>query len=98
MNMQHKQGQADGAGYRVAHDSMGEVRVPLIAKWQAQTQRAVDNFPVSGRSIDRALVRALAVAEGRDLRAVVLELELLTEEEVGPALDVEAMTRGGIIR
>ncbi len=39
-----------------------------------------------------------AVAEGRDLRTVVLEMGLLTEEEVDRALDVEAMTRGGIIR
>ena len=35
---------------------MGDVRVPLTAKWQAQTQRAVDNFPVSGQQIDAALV------------------------------------------
>ena len=48
---------------------MGEVRVPLAAKWQAQTQRAVDNFPVSGQSIDRALVRALALLK----RAAALE-------------------------
>jgi fumarate hydratase class II len=48
-------------GYRVEHDSMGEVRVPLNAKWQAQTQRAVENFPVSGQPIERSLVRALAL-------------------------------------
>jgi fumarate hydratase class II len=45
--------------YRVEHDSMGEVRVPAEAKWRAQTQRAVENFPVSGRPIDPALIRAL---------------------------------------
>jgi fumarate hydratase, class II len=60
---------AQDAGYRVEHDSMGEVRVPATAKWQAQTQRAVDNFPVSGQQIDRALVRALALLK----RAAALE-------------------------
>jgi fumarate hydratase class II len=45
--------------YRVEHDSMGEVRVPADAKWRAQTQRAVENFPVSGQRIEPGLVRAL---------------------------------------
>jgi fumarate hydratase class II len=40
---------------------MGEVRVPAQAKWQAQTQRAVENFPVSGQRIERSLIRALAL-------------------------------------
>ena len=40
--------------YRVEHDSMGEVRVPVDALWGAQTQRAVENFPISGRPVDRA--------------------------------------------
>ena len=47
-------------GERVAHDSMGEVRIPAGARWGASTQRAVDNFPVSGQRIDAALVQALA--------------------------------------
>ena len=34
---------------------MGEVRVPADARWGAQTQRAVENFPISGRPIERAL-------------------------------------------
>jgi fumarate hydratase class II len=46
--------------YRVEHDSMGDVRVPKEAKWQAQTQRAVDNFPSSGITVERALIHALA--------------------------------------
>ncbi len=49
--------------YRVEHDSMGEVRVPARAKWQAQTQRAVENFPVSGQPIERSLVRSLALVK-----------------------------------
>ncbi|RZS87297.1 fumarase class II [Motilibacter rhizosphaerae] len=51
--------EADGE-YRVEHDSMGEVRVPAAAKWRAQTQRAVENFPVSGQPIERAHIEALA--------------------------------------
>jgi fumarate hydratase class II len=54
----------DQVDFRTEHDSMGEVRVPAQAKWQAQTQRAVENFPVSGLRIDRALVRALALIKG----------------------------------
>lgn len=47
-------------GYRTEHDSMGEVRVPAAAKWRAQTQRAVQNFPISGRPLERAHIEALA--------------------------------------
>ncbi|MFD3535407.1 class II fumarate hydratase [Streptomyces sp. NPDC058664] len=50
----------DAEGYRTEHDSMGEVRVPAHAKWRAQTQRAVENFPVSGQRLERAHIEALA--------------------------------------
>jgi fumarate hydratase class II len=46
--------------FRIEHDSMGEVRVPAHAKWRAQTQRAVENFPISGQSLERAHIEALA--------------------------------------
>ncbi|MYS60785.1 MULTISPECIES: class II fumarate hydratase [Streptomycetaceae] len=46
--------------YRIEHDSMGEVRVPAHAKWRAQTQRAVENFPISGGRLERAHIEALA--------------------------------------
>jgi fumarate hydratase, class II len=52
------------AEFRTEHDSMGEVRVPASAKWRAQTQRAVDNFPVSGLTIEPALIAALAAIKG----------------------------------
>ncbi|MBO3752267.1 class II fumarate hydratase [Streptosporangiaceae bacterium NEAU-GS5] len=45
--------------HRIEHDSMGEVRVPLEAKWRAQTQRAVENFPISGRGLEPAQIAAL---------------------------------------
>jgi fumarate hydratase, class II len=46
--------------YRIEHDTMGEVRVPADALWRAQTQRAVENFPISGTPIESAQIRALA--------------------------------------
>src|SRR6266571_1433706 len=49
----------DEPGFRIEHDSMGEVRVPADALWGAQTQRAVQNLPVSGDRIDRGLIAAL---------------------------------------
>ncbi|MEV4332289.1 class II fumarate hydratase [Streptomyces sp. NPDC049597] len=51
---------SDADGFRIEHDSMGEVRVPAHAKWRAQTQRAVENFPVSGQRLERAHIAALA--------------------------------------
>jgi fumarate hydratase, class II len=50
--------------YRIEHDSMGDVRVPKDAKWAAQTQRAVENFPISGLRIERSLIAALAAIKG----------------------------------
>jgi fumarate hydratase class II len=46
-------------GTRLEHDSMGEVEVPAGAKWGAQTQRAVENFPISGLTLDKAVIHAL---------------------------------------
>ncbi|HEX4493278.1 MAG TPA: class II fumarate hydratase [Acidimicrobiia bacterium] len=54
--------------YRIEHDSMGEVRVPVDARWAAQTQRAVENFPISGLRIEPRLVRALALVKGEAAR------------------------------
>jgi fumarate hydratase class II len=50
--------------FRTEHDSMGDVQVPAAALWRAQTQRAVENFPISGIPIDRALIGALAAIKG----------------------------------
>src|ERR1700739_3265174 len=47
--------------YRIEHDTMGEVRVPARALWRAQTQRAVENFPISGRGLERTQIRALGL-------------------------------------
>ncbi|MCZ9308892.1 class II fumarate hydratase [Corynebacterium uberis] len=47
--------------YRIEHDTMGEVKVPAAALWRAQTQRAVENFPISGRGLEAAQIRALGL-------------------------------------
>jgi fumarate hydratase, class II len=55
---------SDGAPTRIEHDSMGEVAVPADALWGAQTQRAVQNFQISGEHLPRALIGALASIKG----------------------------------
>ena len=50
--------------YRIEHDTMGEVRVPVTALWRAQTQRAVENVPISGRGLERTQIRALGLLKG----------------------------------
>src|SRR6202042_895907 len=47
--------------FRIERDSMGELRVPADALWGAQTQRAVENFPISGLRLPRGFIRALAL-------------------------------------
>ncbi|ATE57964.1 class II fumarate hydratase [Actinosynnema pretiosum] len=58
----------DGQEYRVEHDTMGEVRVPAHALWRAQTQRAVENFPISGRGLERSQIRALGLLKAAAAR------------------------------
>jgi len=65
--------------FRVEHDSMGEIKVPSHAKWRAQTQRAVENFPVSGVRVEPALVHALAAIK-RAAAAVNAELDVIPRE------------------
>src|SRR5438552_19053718 len=54
--------------YRIEHDTMGEVRVPADALYRAQTQRAVENFPISGRGLERAQIRALGLVKAAAAR------------------------------
>jgi fumarate hydratase class II len=48
------------ADFRIEHDSMGEVQVPADALWRAQTQRAVENFPISGSTLEAEHIKAIA--------------------------------------
>ncbi len=54
---------------RIEHDTMGEVKVPRRALWRAQTQRAVENFPISGRPLESQHIRALALIKAASARA-----------------------------
>ncbi|HVL83459.1 MAG TPA: class II fumarate hydratase [Pseudonocardia sp.] len=58
----------DDQDFRIEHDTMGEVRVPAGALWRAQTQRAVENFPISGRGLERAQIRALGLVKAAAAR------------------------------
>jgi fumarate hydratase class II len=60
---------SDDAGeFRIERDTMGEVRVPARALWRAQTQRAVENFPISGRGLERSQIRALGLVKAAAAR------------------------------
>jgi len=74
--------------FRIEHDTMGEVRVPVDAKWAAQTQRAVDNFPISGLHIERSLIAALASIKGA--AAVVNARIKVIDKKVGEAISAAA--------
>lgn len=78
-------------GFRVEHDTMGEVRVPAAARWGAQTQRAVENFPISGRPIHRGLIRALGLvkAEAARVNAAMPEVAAV-DPPVGEAIAAAA--------
>ena len=70
------------AGYRIEHDSMGEVQVPADALWGAQTQRAVQNFPISGEPLPRELIMALGTIKAAAAQ-VNAELGVLDPEVAG---------------
>ncbi|MDO7868856.1 class II fumarate hydratase [Nocardioides jiangxiensis] len=58
----------DDAGFRIEHDSLGDVKVPTDALWRAQTQRAVENFPISGTTLERSHLQALALVKAAAAR------------------------------
>ncbi|MDR7280347.1 fumarate hydratase class II [Catenuloplanes atrovinosus] len=79
---------ANESGYRIERDTMGEVRVPVDALWRAQTQRAVENFPISGRGLEPAHIRALAQIKGA---AAAVNAELgVVDTDVAKAIETAA--------
>ena len=56
-------GDRSDPAFRTEHDSMGELKVPAEALWGAQTQRAVQNFPISGQPLPRGFIRALGLVK-----------------------------------
>jgi fumarate hydratase class II len=81
-------------GFRLEHDSMGEVAVPADALWGAQTQRAVQNFPVSGERLHPALIMALASIKAQ---AALVNVQLgVLAPELGRAIhDAAAQVAAG---
>src|SRR6201982_961266 len=80
--------------YRIEHDTMGEVRVPAKALWRAQTQRAVENFPISGRGLERAQIRALGLLKGACAQ-VNKDLGLLAPEKADAIIAAAAEIADG---
>jgi fumarate hydratase class II len=68
--------------YRVERDTMGEVKVPAAAKYRAQTQRAVENFPISGARLESAQIAALARIKAA-AAAVNAELGVVADDVAG---------------
>ena len=66
--------------FRTVRDSMGELEVPADALWGAQTQRAVDNFPISGLAMPRGFIAALGLVKWANAGANA-ELGLLTSKK-----------------
>jgi fumarate hydratase class II len=74
--------------YRVERDSLGEIRVPEWAYWGAQTQRAIENFPISGLHFPRAFIKALGLVK---LCAAKVNQELgLLDERLAQAIEQAA--------
>ena len=74
--------------FRVERDSLGEVRVPAGALFGAQTQRAVENFPISGPRFPRSVIRALGMIKGA-AAAVNRDLGLM-EDDMAAAIQAAA--------
>ncbi|HET7520513.1 MAG TPA: class II fumarate hydratase [Candidatus Limnocylindria bacterium] len=79
---------------RIEHDSMGDVRVPGWARWGATTQRAVENFPISGQRLERAHLSALGAIKAAAAR-INGEMGILDAETAAAIADAaEAVARG----
>ena len=81
--------------FRTEQDSLGEMQVPADAYWGAQTQRAVENFPVSGLTFQRRFVRALGIVKKAAAEAN-LELDLLEEEKGEAIIEAADEVIGGV--
>ena len=81
--------------YRIEHDTMGEVRVPINALWRAQTQRAVENFPISGRGLERTQIRALGLLKGACAQ-VNKDLGLLAPEKADAIIAAAGESADGL--
>jgi fumarate hydratase class II len=70
----------DSEDFRTEHDSMGDVKVPRDALWRAQTQRAVENFPISGSPLEAEHVKAIARVKAAAAK-INAELGVISQEQ-----------------
>src|SRR6195952_1910770 len=70
----------DDGGTRTEHDSMGEIAVPKDALWRAQTQRAVENSPISGTTLEPAHIVAMARVK-KSAAKVNAEIGIISDEQ-----------------
>ena len=82
------------AQFRIEHDSMGDVRVPADALWRAQTQRAIENFPISGTTLESRHIRALAAVKAA-AATVNAELGVITAEQAAASKEAAAVVMSG---
>ena len=82
------------AQFRIEHDSMGEVRVPAEALWRAQTQRAIENFPISGTTLESRHIHALAAIKAA-AATVNAELGVIDAEQAAAIRDAAAVVMSG---
>ena len=80
--------------FRVEHDSMGEVRVPAEALWRAQTQRAIENFPISGTRLESRHLHALAAIKAA-AATVNAELGVISGDQATAIKDAAAVVMSG---
>jgi fumarate hydratase class II len=80
--------------FRIEKDSMGEVEVPANALYGAQTQRAIDNFPISDLTIPREFIRALALIKGAAAQ-VNADLGLLAQDKAQAILGATEIVESG---
>ncbi|MDT9594441.1 class II fumarate hydratase [Nocardioides zeae] len=86
--------EVDSTEFRTEHDSMGEVKVPRDALWRAQTQRAIENFPISGTTLERRHVQALALVKAAAAR-VNTDLGVISAEQGAAIADACATIASG---
>jgi len=82
------------AQFRIEHDSMGEVRVPADALWRAQTQRAIENFPISGTTLESRHLHALAAVKAA-AATVNAELGVITEDQAAAIRNAATVVMSG---
>jgi fumarate hydratase, class II len=80
--------------FRIEHDSMGEVQVPADALWRAQTQRAVQNFPISGTTLEPRHIHALAAVKAAAAK-VNAELGVIDDAQATAISDAAAVVMSG---